>query len=231
MPAQPSSHTPPGQLAARARRLFTTGPVLKRLIQHYRPYICPFGQLVEQIPPGSTVLDAGCGGGLFLGLLASTGRIARGTGFDSSGPAIEIARRMAERLPAEQQVLTFHQLDAAAPWPNGPFDVVSIIDVMHHVPPRQHRELIQRAAERLGPGGTLLVKDIPPRPYWRACANRAHDLALARQWVHLPRPEDIRSWAEGEGLSLARSERINMLWYGHELMVFVKPGTDRCDAP
>ena len=228
MPAPPS---PSGQLSARTRRLFTTGPLFKRLIQHYRPYIFPIGELIEQIPLGASVLDVGCGGGLFLGLLASAGRIAHGTGFDASGPAIETARGMADLLPADQQVLTFHQLDAAEPWPEGPFDAVSIIDVMHHVPPKRHRDLIHRAAARLGPGGMLLVKDIPPRPFWRACANRVHDLVLARQWVHLPRPEDIRSWAEAEGLSLVRRERINMLWYGHELMVFVKPGADRCDAP
>jgi 2-polyprenyl-3-methyl-5-hydroxy-6-metoxy-1,4-benzoquinol methylase len=237
--ARVSTPATPRHLAGQTQQLFTSGPRFKRLIQHYRPYICPFGDLIEQIPQGATVLDVGCGGGMFLGLLASAGRIGRGVGFDTSASAIETARAMAMRLPAEQQVLTFHQLDAAADWPTAPddgnesgesaasdltlFDAVSIIDVVHHVPRRHHGDLIRRAARRLRPGGTLLVKDIPPRPIWRATANRLHDLVLARQWVHLPRPGDIRSWADEAGLRLVRRERINMLWYGHEMMVFEKP--------
>jgi hypothetical protein len=54
-------------------------------------------------------------------------------------------------------------------------------------------------------------------PAWRACANRVHDLVMARQRVsHLPRGT-MDGWARAAALELTVSERIQMLWYSHDL--------------
>jgi len=163
------------------------------------------------------VLDVGCGAGLFLGLLASCGRGIRGVGFDVSPGAIATAKQMAERFNGQLQ---FHRLDVDEPWPRETFDVVSIIDVTHHVPPARQRRMIATAASHVAPGGVLLYKDMCRRPRWRAAANRLHDLLLARQWIHYLPVESVEHWAAEEGLGLEHEERIDMLWYGHELRVF-----------
>lgn len=74
----------PQELSGIAQRVFRGGPSLLRRLQHYRPFICPFEDLLSIVPPGSSVLDVGCGGGLWLALLRETGRLSRGVGFDSS---------------------------------------------------------------------------------------------------------------------------------------------------
>lgn len=209
-------------LVATARTLYADGPAVHRGMMGLRPYICPFDRLLELVPSGSSVLDIGCGCGLFLGLLAATGGEPKGVGFDVSTEAIATARTMARRLAETQAAtdLTFERIGPDEAWPEGPYDVVSLIDVIHHVPPDHQRALFASAAAAVRPGGLLLFKDIGPRPFWRACMNRLHDLVVAREWIHLLSADVIETWGREEGLELLRRERINCLWYGHDLLLF-----------
>jgi 2-polyprenyl-3-methyl-5-hydroxy-6-metoxy-1,4-benzoquinol methylase len=221
-----STQLGPRELSQVSKSLYVDGGLLMRKLQHWRPFICPFERLLPFVPDRSRVLDIGCGGGLFLGLLVGSGRdIASGTGFDVSAPAIDAARRMASRVERSRgrAVLRFERLDVAAPWPEGPFDVVCLIDVMHHVPPSAQRAVLEQAAAQVTPGGTLIYKDMCRRPHWRALMNRLHDLVLARQWIHyLPIDHAERSLV-ATGLRVTHRESANRLWYGHELRVFRKP--------
>jgi 2-polyprenyl-3-methyl-5-hydroxy-6-metoxy-1,4-benzoquinol methylase len=210
------------EIAHMARQLYVEGPALPRSMQHWRPFICPFGLLVELVPPGARVLDVGCGAGLFLGTLALDRRIAGGVGFDSSAPAIALAQAMTRHLPGNHGVM-FHHLSAVEDWPCGTFDAVSLIDVMHHVPPVHQAGVFAAAADHVVPGGVLIYKDIAPTPHWRALANRLHDLVLARQWVHYTAADGIEDWGREHGMALEFRRRIDMLWYGHDLAVFRRP--------
>ena len=212
----------PTFLSFLARRLFVRGSFLIQLFQWYRPFICPFEELIARVPVGSHVLDVGCGEGLFLGLLRVTRQIAFGYGFDNSPQAITIARRMAARvelsgIPAS---LMFEHQSVTGPWPDRQFDVVSIVDVMHHLPSALQRRLLKLAIRRIKPGGLLLYKDMVCRPRWRAIANRLHDLLFAHQCVHYVQLRKIQEWATDAGLELIEARTINRLWYGHELCVF-----------
>jgi 2-polyprenyl-3-methyl-5-hydroxy-6-metoxy-1,4-benzoquinol methylase len=209
-------------LASIARKIYTGGPLLTRVLQHWRPYVCPFDKVIEEIPPGSYVLDIGCGGGLLLGAAARIGRISGGVGFDFSMDAINVANAMTETLGPDHH-LQFLHLSALDAWPQGTFTLVSMIDVMHHVPPNAQRDVFRKAANSVQPGARMLYKDIAPRPRWRAAANTVHDLLLARQWVHYVPMTTIVAWAKEEGLNLVREYRLNRLWYGHQFAVFVRP--------
>jgi 2-polyprenyl-3-methyl-5-hydroxy-6-metoxy-1,4-benzoquinol methylase len=209
----------PRDLSRIARQVFRGGRTLLRTLQHYRPYICPFGELLEFVPRGSSILDVGCGGGLWLALLRETGRISRGVGFDSSAKAIELARTLEPGRGTA--ALEFSELPAQADWPGGPFDVVSIIDVLHHVPRDVGPELFRRAAARLKPGGILLYKDMYPGS-WRSLCNRLHDLVLARQLINLVPTPRVIGWAKDAGFELKKSATFEMWWYGHVLCVFEK---------
>ena len=173
----------PRQFAARAYRLYDGGAWFGRLLQTLRPFICPFGTLVDRVPVGARVLDVGCGAGLFLAMLADSGRIREGRGFDASRSAIGLAKVMTGNLNSGTPVSVEYR-DATAEWPDRLFDVVSMIDVMHHVAPASQAQVIRAAAARLAPGGILIYKDMVEHPRWRAWANRLHDLVLAHQWIH-----------------------------------------------
>ena len=209
----------PSQCASAAGELYRDGWRPLRILQRWRPHICPFHLLVSRVPVGANVLDVGCGGGLFLGLLARFGRLGQGRGFDTSPRAIAVAERMRLRL-GDPERLRFDVIDARGAWPEGYYDVVSMIDLMHHVPPEAQADVVSLAARRVGEQGVLLYKDMVRRPRWRAWANRAHDLLLARQWIHEMRFEAVTACAEGAGLRLVEYGRVDMAWYGHEYAIF-----------
>jgi 2-polyprenyl-3-methyl-5-hydroxy-6-metoxy-1,4-benzoquinol methylase len=211
-------------LSAQAALLYADAPRLQRFLARNRPFIAPFERMLGHVPVGASVLDVGCGIGLFGALLAANRRRPRLVGFDSNAPAIAVAQAMAlrsaELYPMAQ--LEFHRLDVEAPWPEGTFDVVSIIDVMHHVPPPAARSVIELAVAKLAPGGTLLYKDMACRPRWRALANRLHDLTLARQWIHYLPIDHVENWAGELGCVRVHAENLSRWWYAHELRVFRK---------
>ncbi len=230
-PSPPATPTAtPAELSALAASLYAKshGGALLRLLQQYRPYIAPFEELLPLVPPGSRVLDVGCGGGLFLHLLAARVGLAASLGFDSSAAAITVASEVRHRTALAGLSPAFVHVGVESPWPGPPacpkvFDVVSIIDVMHHVPPGQQQKLIQTAASRVATNGILIYKDMCRRPFWRACANRLHDLLLARQWINYAPIQQVEVWARHAGLVLEKSASFNRWWYGHELRVFRNP--------
>jgi 2-polyprenyl-3-methyl-5-hydroxy-6-metoxy-1,4-benzoquinol methylase len=210
-------------VSAALAEIFVDGPWLTRTLQRCRPHICPFEVLVDRVPNASRILDIGCGAGLFLTLLASQGRLTYGIGVDVRREAIEYANHVKARLPQASQ-LEFIVDDGMFRWPKREFDVVSMIDVIHHVPPSQQRNMIQRVATAVAPKGIFIYKDMVRRPLWRAWANRLHDLVLARQWIHYFDVDEVVKVAQGCGLTLVHTARIDRLWYGHELAVFQRAG-------
>jgi 2-polyprenyl-3-methyl-5-hydroxy-6-metoxy-1,4-benzoquinol methylase len=221
----------PAALSRTANGLFRDASPASRAIQSLRPFICPFDQLIVRVPQGATVLDIGCGSGLFLGLLASAGRISAGVGTDLSQKAIDSARRLQQALPAAAPALSFERQSADDRRGNQTYEVVSLVDVLHHIAPRDQRSSFQRALEQVADGGFLLYKDIGPRPLWRACANRLHDLVLARQLVNYVDLDTVVGWAETAGFRCIERGRMNRLWYGHDLAVFQQaPRTPPCQS-
>ncbi|MEZ5365327.1 MAG: class I SAM-dependent methyltransferase [Bryobacterales bacterium] len=208
------------ELAGAAGQWFADAPPLLRWKMRLRCRTTPFERLVELVPPGASVLEVGGGAALFPALLAHCGLRVRVTGFDRDPERVAAAQRLAPRFAAGGSSLDFRLSDVAGQWPEGRFDVVAVLDLLHHLPPALHEQVVLEAARRLNPGGTLIFKDMCVRPRWRNWANRLHDLASFGQWIHDAPPERVQGWAEGAGLHLATAERLDRLWYGHELMVF-----------
>ncbi len=211
---------PPGELSAEAKRLYRDGPWLRRQFQVWRPYICPHHLLIAEVPPDATVLDVGCGSGLLLGLLATSGRLRSGHGFDASVEAIQLATAMRGRLGEASASLTFEHRNVTDPWPKVDYDSVALIDVMHHVSPEHHQEVSRLACAHVRKGGVLLYKVMVRRPWSQAWGNRLHDLVLSHQWIHYLPIENVRSWISDYGFREERHVRTRQFWYGHELSFF-----------
>ena len=204
-------------LRTTARTLYPDGDLVSRS-QRLRQLICPFEPLVEAVPEDSTVLDIGCGAGLLLGLLASTGRITRGVGFDADAGAIRAANAMAE-LAGLADIVAFHHVGVDDDWPSDSFDAVTMIDVMHHIPRAARPGVMDNIAATLAGGGTFVYKDMDSRPLWRGFGNRLHDLVLARDWIAYESLDDVVAAASARDLSLEHSDAWARYWYGHHLAV------------
>jgi len=213
------------EVLAAARSIYRDAPFGARLLQSLRPYICPFDHLLAHVPAGASVLDAGCGAGLLLALVAHFDPAAKGFGFDTSSQAIAVARDIAKR-PQFGSRLQFETLRATEEWPAGGYDVVSLVDVLHHVPPSIQPGFISVALSRVRPGGLLIYKDMAHRPAWQAGWNRLHDLLLARQWINSRQMGEVRAWTCAAGATLVAERRVDIGPYAHELLVAQCPLAD-----
>jgi len=202
-----------------ARELYSNVPLATRTRQRYRPYICPFEILCEAVPPNSSVLDIGCGEGLFLGILAKSGHVERGVGLDVSSRSVSAAEAMAARAGLSH-CISFFSVTGEEDWPDRLFDTVTVVDVIHHVHRRRQLAFLLHCASRVRPGGRLIYKDISPDPFWKASANRLHDLLLAREWVSYIRADQVIAPLRHLGFTLLQQRTVDTLWYRHQLLIF-----------
>jgi 2-polyprenyl-3-methyl-5-hydroxy-6-metoxy-1,4-benzoquinol methylase len=203
-----------------ASEFYRGGSLITRIFQSLRIYICPLEVLIEKVRKGSRVLDIGCGAGLILGLLAYQRKVTEGVGWDISKQAIAMAKMMQNRLENNGANLTFVQSDSISGLPVGLFEVVLLVDVLHHVPPAEQEKMIETAVSRVAPGGILLYKDIGERPRWRALLNRLHDLVVANQWINYRAVKAVEAWMLKCGFEVAEAQSYDRLWYHHELRIF-----------
>jgi 2-polyprenyl-3-methyl-5-hydroxy-6-metoxy-1,4-benzoquinol methylase len=186
-----------------------------------RPYICPFEELIAKVPQGSTVLDVGCGDGLFLNTLSHLGKISTGFGFDSNRVAI-LSAQTAKKNLSDSHGVEFIEQPIGQQWREGQFDVVSMIDVLHHIPPLDKRQAIEEAVSHVKSGGLFLFKDIGIKPRWRAFFNSLHDLVLTGERVTYTPLDIVVSWVESTGMREVERHTFNRLWYGHEMILCSK---------
>jgi ubiquinone/menaquinone biosynthesis C-methylase UbiE len=105
-------------------------------------------------PPGSRVLEAGCGVGAQTVTLARNSPGAQFTSVDVSPPSLEAAR--ARVRAASLDNVTFQQADIfALPFPEERFDHVFVCFVLEHL--ARTGEALARLRSHLRPGGTLTV--------------------------------------------------------------------------
>ncbi|MFF8233337.1 class I SAM-dependent methyltransferase [Streptomyces caelestis] len=95
-----------------------------------------------------SALDVGCDSGDLARLLA--GRAQRVHGVDAD-PAITARAR---ELTSTALPVTYTVADAPAGLPDGPYDVITCVAVLHHLP---FSRALEAFRDRLAPGGTLVI--------------------------------------------------------------------------
>lgn len=117
-------------------------------------------------PERPRVLDIGCGTGFLLEQLA--GRGYAGVGVDLSPESVAIARRRLEELGVADHLEA--QVGSAYEPPEGPFDLITLTDVLEHL--EDPRACLRALRAVLAPGGLLVV----------STPNRT-SLPGARRWL------------------------------------------------
>jgi 2-polyprenyl-3-methyl-5-hydroxy-6-metoxy-1,4-benzoquinol methylase len=216
-----SSALTPAKLSAFFFDLYDTEPRALRTLIAARPYVCPYDKLISFVPQGATVLDLGCGTGTLLATLAAISRLHRGIGCDVAEPPLHAARVAAERI-GSADILSFESVRSLDLAPAGPFDVVLMVDVLHHIPVPKRADAIRAAAQRTAAGGVFIYKDMTDSPTWRRVAHTIDDLIFSHELVTQVRAGEVEAWAGEADLAIEHSEFIPRLVYGHQLRVFRK---------
>ncbi|GAA0661995.1 hypothetical protein GCM10010193_11500 [Kitasatospora atroaurantiaca] len=112
------------------------------------------------------ILEIGCGDGAVAERLVGALPDAEYVGIDVMDNPGRLFR--GDRNRAEFRSVYSHDLRAEGP---ALFDLVLVVDVLHHVPAAQRDALLRDAEALLAPGGTLIVKE------WERRSDFAHLMA------------------------------------------------------
>jgi len=159
--------------------------LLHSLVPARLNYLCQiFTERLERDPGDATVLDVGCGGGLFTEEVARLG--CRVTGVDLSRRSIEIAK-----LHADQMGLAIAYHVAAGeklPFLDNTFDLVYCCDVIEHV--HDVNRVVAESARVLKSGGIYLYDTIN-----RTWLSKLFMITLMQKWEWLRViPSDLHDW-------------------------------------
>lgn len=201
-------------LSAFLRQAQPTGTAVDRLKIGYRPYICPFDDLLACIDEGDRVFDVGCGSGQFCLLATAFARPSAVAGVEISARLIENARALFRSkgvaIPADFQVYD----GLAFPESVGRADKVFLIDVLHHVPPARQPEFLMRLGQAMRPGATLVLKDIDAASPLVYC-NKLHDLVFAREIGCERSGSVLAALLAAAGFEAGAPRSRRMFWYPH----------------
>jgi SAM-dependent methyltransferase len=117
------------------------------------------GLIRRQIPPGSRILDAGCGGGSLLMRMASSGY--RVDGIEASDPFVRSVREKIGRSRLGETATVQPGSVTAIPFGDGLFDAVTSCEVLEHV--LDDGQAVGEFHRVLRPGGICVVS-VPAHP-------------------------------------------------------------------
>lgn len=154
------------------------------------------------------VLDVGCGIGLFACYLRESGCALPVRGFDMDAGKIARARA----ATAEYGDVAFDAAEAAQH--TGQRGSAVILDVLHYLPAEAQRDLLDRVAAMIAPGGHCIIRTTLRDASWRFRVTAFEEFLLrASGWMktatrHFPTAEEVARPFRERGFS----SEIRPLW-------------------
>jgi ubiquinone/menaquinone biosynthesis C-methylase UbiE len=161
--------------------LYREAPIRTRIHVNGRWRIFPFPALAEFVFPQGSMVDLGCGYGLWLLYLAQRYPELQLFGIDPDKEKIRLARETAE---AWQPGRVRFAVGAAQALELPSCRMVSLVDVLYLIPLDQQEAVIEAAARQLERGGRLLLKEISTQPHWKFAWNLFEE-TLAVRLLHI----------------------------------------------
>jgi SAM-dependent methyltransferase len=161
-----------------------------------------FERVARELEGYDRVLDIGCGPGTLAGNFTE-GHDWVGT--DLSTRQIDYARRTyGDRGPR-----FYHESPAGVPDDEGPFDAVTMVELIEHLDPLLVDDTIGEALERLRPGGRLILTTPNFHSAWpllEAVINRFGDVSYGFQHINKFNPGRLIELLTRHGLEQPRAE-------------------------
>ena len=175
-------------------------------------------EIGQYLPSSGTVLDVGCGFGLFSLYYAATGRDRLVRGLDLNRRRIALARRAAARLRLDNVV--YEDTDARHFKGDAQVAAAYMLDIIHHVPSDAVRPLLGQLHRAVAPGGVLLVKDVDTRPAPKRWFTYALDKLMdPRAPVRYWSSDELSETLAETGFTVRRHLMVDVLPYPHVLYV------------
>jgi 2-polyprenyl-3-methyl-5-hydroxy-6-metoxy-1,4-benzoquinol methylase len=161
-----------------------------------------FRRVARELEGRRHVLDVGCGPGTMLG---SLGGKHESVGTDLSTRQIEYART----TYGSDTTRFYASSPAQLPPEEGPFDAVTLVELIEHLDPVVVEATIDESLELLRPGGKLILTTPNFRSAWpiiEAVINRVSDVTYDFQHINKFHRERLADLLRGHGLTDVRVE-------------------------
>lgn len=183
-------------------------------------------EIEQYLPNSGTILDLGCGFGLFSLYMAAAKLNARVIGLDVNARRLQIARDAAAKLGIRNA--SFVQQDLRDWRPDQTIAGAYALDIFHHLPVENGNRLLNDLFARLAPGGRFLLKDIDTQPRAMLWFTYVLDALMSpRDDFHY---RSAGAWQRQLSASGFAPIFIHDLWdilpYPHILLICEKPNLD-----
>jgi len=192
---------------------------LNRLKTVYRPYICPFDQILNLIPPESKVFDIGCGSGSLLSLIDHFCKPEKLGGIEIDDVLVENAKLLLSSSPVPVSVYKYDGI--TIPEEIKEYDIITMIDVFHHVPKSIQITFFDQLYQKMSIGSVLIYKDIDAESVF-VYANKLHDMVLAGEIGNEWKAKDVAANLKKSGFACSGIIYKHMIFYPHYTIVATK---------
>jgi len=173
----------------------------------------------KHVPPKGTIVDLGCGFGIFANYLASKSKNRKVIGIDLNEKRISLAKDAYGHL-SNLNFICGNITRVKIPKTN----YITAIDVLHHIPTLElQTKLLRECYSVLNEDGKLIIKDLDTKPSWKYLWNRIHDFIMTGGEPVLYQNQDsVKDLLEKIGFKLEKKIRINGYPYAHILYIAKK---------
>ena len=198
---------------------FNRAPLGTRAFIGARWLLTPYRRIASHLPNQGTLLDLGCGYGLFALAAVERAPELRVVAIDHDKERIGVASRAVGVEHIE--VATGDLLKP----PAGTFDAIALLDLMHYFEPGEQDRIFVRAYEQLRSGGVLLMREVDPRGLfnrvWERVMTSTGLTRTNKQGLHFRSPAGWQESLERVGFRV-KSEKCSFFLFSDVLFVAEK---------
>lgn len=185
----------------------------------YRPYICPFDDILNSLPNNLSLFDVGCGSGSFLSIINEFKSPTKLAGVEISNDLVENAKSLFKSKNIQTDIYKYDGTNI--PEQLNEYDYVSMIDVFHHIPPAVQDAFMLQLFQKMKSNSILIFKDIDKSSIF-VLFNKLHDLLLSSEIgneISVNRATDLLKKA---GFTIESVSTRQMLVYPHYTIIAKK---------
>jgi SAM-dependent methyltransferase len=202
------------------RKKKINGSIVDKLEVYYRPFICPFNELLAFAGEDDSILDIGCGNGQFIYLLSEVINPRSIIGIDISEKIIVKAREFVKDIKKIPILLDSYD-GLNLPDIFNDVSLVYLIDVLHHIDYSKQQTFLHQLFLKMGKGSRLILKDIDAASYF-VFANKLHDKILRGENSKELTLATVLKLLKSTGFYIKQFKTKRLLWYPHYTVEVLK---------
>ena len=152
-------------------RLYSEQSLLARLHIKMRHLLSPLELVEGWVPEAGSILDLGCGHGLFTNYMALKAPSRNILGVDPAPEKIKVAQKTEAKIPNVSYLLGSIE-DISK---DRLFDAITIVDVLYLLPEAEQMKILKACCQLISDSGILVLKTQDTEPRWRYLWTRIQE--------------------------------------------------------